>query len=158
MLSNNPQRFPNRPELEPELRMIDEQLARLGAEAIEDVPAGLSARVFEASVSLLPTGRVDAEPVLAVVGPRRGVQWWGRLAMAACFGLAVVIASTLTTGPAVESPEFDVALSAYQDVLADEPYAHVEDAAVSHLLSTASLSSYEEVTGELELLISGFEM
>jgi hypothetical protein len=148
--------FPNRSLLEPELRLLDERLARLGSEVRDEAPAGLSRRVFEASVGLLPA--VEVEPVLARLETRRGVQWWGRLAMAASVGLAVIIASTLTTGPAEPPEEYDVALTAYQEVLEAKPYAHAEDDAVSHLLSTAGMSSYEEVTGELESLISGFEM
>lgn len=149
-------------ELARDLRGLDEAIARQAAAADADVPAGLEDRVFAASVTLLPA---PSRSVAGTIGrgsirtlPR--VQWWGRLAMAASVGVAVVIASTLTTGPMEQGVQAEVTVAAYSEVLEAGPFPEPEDGdlAVAHLLRTASLTSYDEVSGELESLISEFGM
>jgi hypothetical protein len=156
-------------DVEPSLRDLD---ARLGAvirdrEVRHPAPTGLADRVFEASVSNLPIPAVRptrAEPARrprwaeTLVAGRIG---WSHLAAAASLGLVFVIAAFFMTRPPLVTPPGgggDVVLTADIDLgwLAAAPLE--EERQVSHLLTTGALRSYDELAGELESMLAGFEM
>jgi hypothetical protein len=141
-------RFPNphepsEPDLEPELRDLDEKLAETFGR--REAPEGLADRIFRASVGSLRTRARLAEQT---VGAERGMwrrlaglrrqQAWGRLALAASLALACVVAATLLRVPSVTTPgpSGDVAATA-------PPTERFELANYAYLQSEPAADEYE---------------
>jgi hypothetical protein len=153
---------------EPELREIDAQLRRVAAQAAEEMPADLSDRVFAASVGLLPrspahlvtTARRDRVRVRRLISR----PWAGRLAMAASLAFAFGVCSLFVRAPlgppmnARGDRDGEILLAAYTNVLSEQPDEQELGHEMSYLLETGALSSYDELTGEMEALIAELEM
>jgi hypothetical protein len=130
-----------------------------------DVPRGLEDRVFEASVSNL-AGPSIGERRTAVIGVERfrldrwRKRWGGRVAIAASLGMVFVLAAlflslpTPTDGPA---GGFRLASDLNAGWLEEDPRDH-EDAYLAYLLDSATISSFDEITGEIEAIVSDYEM
>jgi hypothetical protein len=149
-------------------RSIDTQLRQTAHQTI--VPMGLSDRVFEASVMLLP--RQASEPVeirsLRLVGTERSIfnrLAWGRLAMAASVliaaGVGVWMVNQSAPSPVVgpgtivflDPQPSDSALAAEFATLPEGAASDVERE-LSYLLDTNELTSFDDLTGELALLVA----
>jgi hypothetical protein len=160
----NPDRLPERSGAD--LRATDHRLARLARTAADRIPGGLADRVYHASVGALPVaapsdrrtkpGRRAWQPGLA--GTRR--DWrlvatgWGRLGLAAALGVAFVVAGVVleeSPAPVGEVAAIDMGW------LDEDPLDHV-DAQVAYILDTGSLSSLDEITGELRSMIASSGM
>jgi hypothetical protein len=155
-------------QFEPELRAIDALLRKEAADAAREIPARLVDRVYDASVRLLPQAplRLADAPVRGGRRVRPSVrrQWAGRLAMAASLAFAFAVGSLFVSTPlsqpmtVLNETEGDVVLAAYTDVLSERPQDEQLGHEVSYLLETGALSSYDELTGEMEALIAELEM
>ena len=150
-------------EVEPPLRELDLHLADLAAHVARAAPEGLEQRVFAASVADLPRAAVPAggDRLRLVPAPTRRSRRrvlkrsaWSQLALAASLGLAFVLTSVFMPDRAVV---VNVAAAAELDWLEEEPIDEF-DGAVASLLDTATLSSLDEVTGELETLLDDLGM
>ncbi len=127
---------------------LDEYARRLS------VPADLAARVYLASVNLLP-GRL-AQPLRLVTVRRVGA--WGRLAMAASIALAFAAGLRLlgTGDRAPLSPDLEMALLEYAGAgLVDTADPHVT--AVERLLVTRTMT-YRDLEGDVASLAQDLDM
>lgn len=103
------------------------------------VPPGLAGRVYRASAELLP-GRPGAEGVLRL--PRISLgSLWGRLAMAACIGLAFVLAARFMAREPrpLLSPEAELVLVGYAGATGGLPDGDLFSG-VEHLLVTRDMT------------------
>ncbi len=146
-------------DFEPELRDLDALLAEQARR--EPVPDRLADRVFEASVGGLPRRKPLPAAGPAAVGWIQillsSQAWRGRLAMAASLGLVFILAGLFMRGPGKTidpPPERSIVLAAW---LTEVP-SDGDDDEVAHLLDTAALSSFDELTGELDEIIAEFDM
>jgi hypothetical protein len=84
--------------------------------------------------------------------------------MAASLAFAFAVCSLFVSAPLNQplagrsDTEGDVVLAAYTDVLSERPQEEQLGHEVSYLLETGALSSYDELTGEMEALIAELEM
>jgi len=166
-----PSEFPPLPNEFDELeRLIDAQLrasARQGA-----VPMGLSGRVFEASVMLLPKQASETVEVrsLRLVGTERSIfnrLAWGRLAMAASVLIAAGVGvwmmnqsappslvAIVPNGPLTGDSNFLDPMLASDFATLPEGAASDVERDLSYLLDTNELTSFDDLTGELALLVA----
>ena len=138
------------------LRQADELLAREAGQA--PVPAGLTDRVFRASVAGLPARRLEPPKRRLVAGavPLR-LATWGRLAMAASVALAFVVALRLMReqAPAPLDLARTAALPVEVEWLLMEQAG--TDGEVTYLLDTRDMT-FAELAGELAMLAANLEM
>lgn len=147
-----------------DLRAVDEELAEHARQS--PAPEGLCGRVFLASVEKLPS-QLALERRLkfpfATLAARRGV--WGQLAMAASVALAFGIALWFVQGPHTKPPvklvrtddsDARVSLAAALRPLSADPAPFESD--FSYLLETNDLTSADEITSELVMLVRELEM
>ena len=136
------------------------------------VPKGLSGRVFEASVMLLP--KQASQPIevrsLRLAGTERSIfnrLAWGRLAMAASVFIAAGVGVWMMNQ---SSPQKLVVMGPERPVVRDtgllDPLLAAEFATLpegsasdverelSYLLDTNELTSFDDLTGELALLVA----
>ncbi|MDY7109792.1 MAG: hypothetical protein SYC29_14245 [Planctomycetota bacterium] len=148
---------------EPELRAIDELLGRHASRA--EAPAGLTRRVFRASVGDLPArrpgpGRESApQPLRArrLFAASARPQWRGGLALAASLGLAFVIAALYLSGSHADATPTPSSLDEALAFDIDWQVADV-DREVEYLLETAALATEADLTGELDGLFPELDL
>lgn len=148
MNSNDHTPTPPSSDHDPALRAIEADLAELARR--DGVPVGFERRIFEASAAHLPAPKL--QPVLT--GEPRRFLTWSRLAMAACVGLIVVMAGTLSgRGDVNTSADFDMLLAT--DLVDDHVSAY--DLELGYLLDTSDLTS-GDIAGELGAIFPELEM
>lgn len=135
-------------------RTVDRHLSDAARQA--PVRIGLSRRVFEASVDLLPRA---ARPAPTLAGPW---SWnrlvWSRLALAACLVIVGTLAVRFLPHNATRWPELDAApLDELALMFGDESTGQI-DSDFAYLLDTHDLTSPDEITGELAMLVSDLGM
>ena len=106
------------PQFEAELLEVDRRLAAWSALERESVPGDLEDRVMQRVRAELPA----LAPLVEVTSPRRARQravigriGWSRLALAACVGLACLVALSVMKGPAGPADR-DLALLSFHEV------------------------------------------
>lgn len=158
-------------EFEARLRHIDLKLAELARRSTAQLPEGLADRVFEASAALLPKPHVEVQrqPQLrltwgAAARPKLlSREAWGRFAMAASVLLVASVALWFMHVPyqhapyAYRSAEPDAwhaaeVMLALRNLPTDSATAIEND--IAYLLHTKDLQSFEELAGDLRLLVA----
>jgi anti-sigma-K factor RskA len=146
----------------PDLQAIDERLAELAAQSV--VRSDLSQRVFAASVQNLPANVGGNRNLRFVDRVWGGRQAWGQFAMAASVAIAFGIALWFVQGPhtnpinnvATLNSDVDVSVVSMLRHLPAEP-SHLENE-FDYLLETSDLTSPDEITSELAMLVREMEM
>ena len=162
-LTSTPNHDDNRGRLEPlpgdfapELQAIDDRLAQLASRSV--APLGLTDRVFDASVEKLPSERLVSRRLRFVDRVWGRQIAWGQFAMAASVALAFGIALWFVQGPHTKPIENVAIHNADVEVsVATMLQSHLENE-FDYLLETSELTSSDEITSELVMLVRELEM
>ena len=143
-----------------EFRALDSKLVEYARRY--PVPQGLSWRIYQASVGLLPGTKSARRPRLLRLEPMSPASIWGRLALAASIGLAVVVGSRLlpSGGPTPHEQWLLAAYSGASDTALGGAIHEFDDprfAQLEHLLMTRE-TTFLDLTSDVELLASDLEM
>ena len=142
-----------------EFRELDSKLVEYARRY--PVPEGLSWRIYQASVGLLP-GTKSRRPRLAGLEPMSPASIWGRLALAASIGVAFAVGSRMLPLGGI-TPDEEWVLAAYSGASDSELGGAIHEfddprfAAVEHLLVTRE-TTFLDLAGEVDLLASDLEM
>ncbi len=139
-------------DLSPQLQAVDDMLGRQARRL--QVPAGLIDRVFQASVGLLPPGRVQS-PQIEVVA-RIGLQrpWWSRAALAASIALACTLSLEVVQTPTLPQLVWGIDTQ-IQPVYREVVGRTLND--MEHLLVTREMT-IDDLDLELAMLAADLEM
>ena len=167
-LTSTPNHDDNRGRLEPlpgdfapELQAIDDRLAQLATRSV--APLGLNNRVFDASVEKLPIERIVSRRLRFVDHVWGRQIAWGQFAMAASVALAFGIALWFVQGPhtkpienvAIHNADAEVSVATMLHLPSEQ--SHLENE-FDYLLETSELTSSDEITSELVMLVRELEM
>ena len=162
-LNNSDHRNPLPESFSPVLCEIDARVREVAAQS--PAPAGLSDRIFDASVSMLAVEAAPARQTLRLAGTEsRRLLWssgWSRMAMAASLLLALGISVWFvqrSTSPAgvVDLPEAEFALASALQRLPGSSEQIESD--VNYLFKANDVTSVDSITNEIALLERELEM
>ena len=155
----HPEPGPLPAEIPPQLHSVDMQLQREARRL--RVPQGLTSRVFDASVGLLPvrarTPQIEVLATISNIGSGLNSSYasiWGRIAMAASLGLVAMIAFDVSRSPTLPQlvAGIDSELAPYYQGVVGKTISDMD-----YLLVTRDVT-YDDLDMEFAILAADLDM